>query len=65
MRNPQSGVGAQVVIGIILAILGVVAIIIAPDVMNYSEVGTLRKVGGGVIGLGVVLALVGLMNKKT
>lgn len=64
MRDPQLGIGAQVVIGIILALLGVVAIIIAPDVMNYSEVGTLRKVGGGAIGLGVVLAIVGLMNKK-
>lgn len=65
MRDPQAGVGAQVVIGVILAVLGVIAIVIAPQVMNHAEVGTLRKVGGAVIGLGVLLALVGIMNKKS
>ena len=64
MRNPQSGVGAQVVIGVILAILGVIAIVVAPQIMNSAEIGTLRKVGGAAVGLGVLLAIIGLMNKK-
>ena len=64
MRNPQSGVGAQVVIGVILAILGVIAIVVAPQIMNSAEIGTLRKVGGAAAGLGVLLVIIGLMNKK-
>lgn len=65
MRNPQLGVGAQVVIGVILAVLGVIAIVIAPQIMNSAEIGTLRKVGGAAVGLGVLLAIIGLTNKKT
>lgn len=33
--------------------------------MNSAEIGTLRKVGGAAVGLGVLLAIIGLTNKKT
>jgi len=54
----------MVILGIILAVLGVVAIIAAPEIMNRAEIGTLRKVGGAAIGLGALLAIMGMMNKK-
>jgi hypothetical protein len=65
MRNPQRGASALVVLGIIVAILGVVAIAIAPEIMNSAEIGTLRKVGGVAIAFGALLAIVGVMNRKT
>ncbi|HSN27591.1 MAG TPA: hypothetical protein VLT45_14965 [Kofleriaceae bacterium] len=53
----------MVVLGIIIAVLGIVAIIIAPEVMNQAEIGTLRYVGGGMAGVGALMAFAGL-NKK-
>ena len=63
MRNGQQGVATLVVLGIILAILGIVAIAIAPSIMNQAEIGTLRYIGGAMAAVGVLLAIVG-MNKK-
>ena len=63
MRNAQRGASALVVLGIIIAVLGIVAIIIAPEVMNQAEIGTLRYVGGGMAGVGALMAFAGL-NKK-
>jgi hypothetical protein len=51
-------------VGILLVLLGVVAIAVAREVMNYSEVNTLRGIGGGVAALGVVLFLVALQKGK-
>ena len=64
MRNSQLGASALTVIGAIILVLGVVAIIAAPEVMNSAEVGTLRGVGGGAAALGAVLLGVGLSKKK-
>ena len=63
MRDPQRGVGALGVIGVILIVLGVIAIVIAPEIMNSAEIDTLRKVGGGIIALGVLAAVVGFSRK--
>jgi hypothetical protein len=51
------------ILGIILAIIGVLAIIAAPSIMNEAEIGTLRIIGGVAAGVGVLLALLG--SKKT
>ena len=64
MRNAQRGVATLVVLGIILAILGIVAIAAAPSIMNSAEIGTLRYIGGAIAAVGVVLAIVG-SNKKS
>ena len=61
--HSQSGVAALTVIGIILAVIGGLAIAMAPQIMNSAEIGTLRIIGGVAVGVGVLLALVGL-NKK-
>jgi len=63
MRDSRRGVAALTVLGVILIVLGIVAIIIAPQIMNSSEIGTLRKVGGGIAGLGALAAIAG-MNRK-
>ena len=63
MRDSQCGVAALTVLGVILIVLGIVAIIIAPQIMNSAEIGTLRKVGGGIAGLGALAAIAG-MNRK-
>ncbi len=63
MRNAQRGVAALMVIGIILAILGIVAIAAAPSIMNSAEIDTLRYIGAAMAAVGVVLAIVG--NKKS
>jgi len=44
------------IVGILLAVLGVAAIIAAPEVMNSSEVNTLRGIGAGAAVLGAILA---------
>ena len=64
MRNSQHGASGLMVIGAILLVLGVVAIIVAPEVMNSAEVGTLRGIGGGAAGLGAILLGVGVSKKK-
>ena len=63
MRDPQRGAGALVVLGVILIILGVIAILIAPEIMNSAEIGTLREVGGGIAALGALAVLVGYTRK--
>lgn len=63
MRNAERGIATLVVLGSILALLGIVAIAIAPSIMNQAEIGTLRYIGGGMAAVGVLLAIVG-MNKK-
>jgi uncharacterized membrane protein len=65
MRNTQLGASGLTVLGIILLVLGVLAIIAAPEVMNSSEVGTLRGIGAGVALLGAILGGVGLSKSKT
>lgn len=57
MRNKERGASTLAILGIIIAILGVVAIMIAPQIMNHAEIDTLRYVGGGMIALGAILAL--------
>ncbi|MBV8760583.1 MAG: hypothetical protein JO257_25045 [Deltaproteobacteria bacterium] len=64
MRNGQRGASVQVVLGIILVILGIVAIAIAPQIMNEAEIGTLRKVGGGIAGLGVLVVIAAVAKNK-
>ena len=64
MRDSQRGAAALTVIGAILAVLGVLAIAMAPQIMNQAEIGTLRIIGGVAAGLGVVLLGVGLNKKK-
>lgn len=63
MRNAQRGVATLVVLGIILAILGIVAIAIAPSIMNQAEINTLRYIGAGMAAVGLLMALVG-RNKQ-
>ncbi len=64
MRNSQLGASTLTVLGAILMLLGLAAILAAPEVMNYSEVNTLRGVGGGGAALGLILLFVGLSKKK-
>lgn len=52
------------VFGVILIVIGALAIIAAPQVMNSSEVNTLRGIGGGAAALGAILAAVGASKKK-
>lgn len=52
------------IIGVVLVVLGVLAILAAPEVMNSSEVNTLRGIGGGAAALGAILAAVGFSKKK-
>ncbi|HEX5061737.1 MAG TPA: hypothetical protein VFV99_20360 [Kofleriaceae bacterium] len=63
MRHSQLGVAALAVIGAILAVLGVLAIAMAPQIMNHAEIDTLRIIGGVAAGLGVVLLGVGMKKK--
>jgi len=51
------------ILGLILAVLGVIAIAAAPSIMNSAEINTLRIIGGVMAGVGVLLALVA-MNRK-
>ncbi len=64
MRNSQHGASTLTVLGAILMLLGLAAILAAPNVMNSSEVNTLRGIGGGGAALGLILLLVGLSKKK-
>lgn len=64
MRDTQLGASTLTVLGAILMLLGLAAILAAPEVMNYSEVNTLRGVGGGGAALGLILLIVGLSKKK-
>jgi len=64
MRNAQRGVAALAVVGIILAILGLVAIAIAPSIMNHAEIDTLRYIGAAMAAVGVVVAIVGSKKKS-
>lgn len=64
MRDAQGGVAGLTVLGVILLVLGLIAVAVAPEIMNYSEVNTLRGVGGGAAGLGLILLAVGLSKKK-
>jgi len=52
------------ILGLILAVLGAIAIAIAPSIMNQAEIGTLRTIGGIMAGVGVVLVLFAV-SKKT
>jgi len=63
MQHSQRGVAALTVIGAILAVLGVLAIAMAPQIMNQAEIGTLRIIGGVAAGLGVVLLGLGTRKK--
>ena len=63
MRNAQRGASTLVVLGIILAVLGIVAIIAAPQVMNQAEINTLRYIGAGIAAVGVLMAFAG-RNKQ-
>jgi uncharacterized membrane protein len=54
----------MVVLGVIVIVLGIVAIAIAPQIMNEAEIGTLRKIGGGIAALGALLLVVGLSKKQ-
>lgn len=65
MADAQRGGRGLFVIGLILIALGVIAIGVAPSIMNEAEVGTLQKVGGGIAALGVILLVTGLSKKKT
>ena len=51
------------VIGVILVVLGLLAVVMAPQVMNSAEVGTLRGIGGAAAALGGLLVVVHF-NKK-
>ncbi|HEY5948967.1 MAG TPA: hypothetical protein VIV40_25925 [Kofleriaceae bacterium] len=63
MQHSQRGAAALTIIGAILVVIGVLAIVLAPEIMNSAEIGTLRIIGGVAAGVGALLALVG-MNKK-
>lgn len=63
MHDSQRGVAALTVIGAILAVLGILAILMAPQIMNSAEIDTLRIIGGVAAGLGVVLLGVGMKKK--
>ena len=65
MRDPQRGASVQLIFGVILIVLGIIAIAIAPSIMNSAEIGTLQKVGGGIAGLGVLVILGAVVSKKT
>ena len=60
----QRGVAALTVIGIILAVIGGLAIVMAPEIMNSAEIGTLRTIGGVAIGVGVLLVVLGVSKKQ-
>jgi len=64
MRDSQLGASGLTVIGVILLVLGGLAIVLAPEIMNSSEIGTLRGIGAGGAALGVLLLAVGLSKKK-
>jgi multisubunit Na+/H+ antiporter MnhG subunit len=64
MRDGQRGSSGMIVLGAIVVVLGVIAIAIAPSIMNEAEIGTLQKIGGGICALGVILLVVGLSKKK-
>jgi hypothetical protein len=64
MRNTQAGLAGIAILGVILMVLGLIAVVAAPEVMNYSEVNTLRGVGGAAAGLGLILLVAGLMKKQ-
>jgi multisubunit Na+/H+ antiporter MnhG subunit len=64
MRNSQLGASGLTVLGVILLVLGVLAILAAPEVMNSAEVNTLRGVGGGAAALGAILVAVQMSKKK-
>jgi len=65
MRDSQLGASGLTVIGVILLVLGGLAIGLAPEIMNSSEIGTLRGIGAGGAALGVLLLAVGLSKKKS
>ena len=52
------------IFGGILVVLGLVAIAIAPSIMNEAEIGTLRMIGGGIAAVGALLLVVGLSKKQ-
>jgi hypothetical protein len=52
------------ILGIVLVVLGLLAVAAAGEIMNSSEVNTLRGVGGGVAALGLVLVAVGASKAK-
>lgn len=52
------------VFGVILTLIGLAAIVAAPQVMNSSEINTLRGIGAGVAALGAILAAVGSKKKS-
>lgn len=55
MRNGQVGSTALLVLSILVLLGGLVAIgLVVTDSMNYSEVGTAKKVGGFCTALGVI-----------
>ena len=64
MRDSQLGASGITVIGAILLVIGGLAIVVAPEIMNSSEVGTLRGVGIGGAALGALLLGVGLSKNK-
>lgn len=64
MRNPQRGASGLVILGAILLVVGVLAILAAPEIMNSSEINTLRGIGGGGAALGAILLAVGMSKNK-
>jgi hypothetical protein len=64
MRNSQLGASGLTVIGAILLVLGGIAIAAAPEIMNSSEINTLRGIGGGIAALGAILLAVGMSKNK-
>ena len=54
----------MVILGLIVVVLGVIAIAIAPQIMNEAEIGTLRKIGGGIAALGALLVVLGLSKRS-
>ncbi len=64
MRNPEHGASGLMVFGVILTVIGLLAVIAAPQIMNSSEINTLRGIGGAAAALGAILAAVGASKKK-
>lgn len=64
MRNRQRGASGLLVLGAILVVIGVLAILAAPEIMNSSEINTLRGIGGGGAAVGAILLAVGMSKNK-
>jgi len=64
-RATQRGSVALIVIGVILLLGGIAAfVLVAMDQVNYSEVGTAKKIGGAGCGVGAIALIAGIMARK-